>query len=254
MAVEFYNECKTKISEELLNFQGTKISILETSHRSKIYESLHDDANKNLAKLLNIPSDFAVLWFQGERELQYGAICMNLVEPNKKPSYILTGESSKKAYEDAKSICGASVAFDLKDAKNFDSFEADFNSKLKYKHDDAFLFFVDEEDSNGFALPVPKGGLISVDSAGVRRHEHDSDQADRLAALQLRLRLGVPERLHERQRDRHRAQVGHQDAARHAPHGGLRALRGKVTRRTILCSRRRRRASSTSRTCSSSTY
>ena len=157
MAVEFYNECKTKIADELLSFQGTKISILETSHRSKVYEQIHNDANKNIAKLLNIPNDFTVLWFQGERELQYGAICMNLVEPDKKASYVITGESSKKAYEDAKNICGGNIAFDLKDVKNFEHFEADFNSKLKYKHDDAFLFYVDEEDSNGFALPVPKG-------------------------------------------------------------------------------------------------
>lgn len=162
MSIEFYNECKNRISEELLNFEGTKISILETSHRSKLYEKMHKDANKNLTKLLNIPEDFVILWFQGERELQYGAICLNLVEPNKKCSYVITGDVSRQAYEEGKRLCDASVAFDVKHIKNFDQFEQEFNSGLKYHKDDAFLFYVDEEDSNGFALPTPMGILISI--------------------------------------------------------------------------------------------
>lgn len=164
MSIEFYSECNEKIAEELLNIEGTKISILETSHRSKVYEKIHNDACKNITKLLNIPEIFTVMWFQCERELQFDAIYMNLVEPNKKASYIISGETSKKAYDQAKKLGDASVAIDISDMKNFDNFNEDFDSKLKYNHDDAYLFYIDEEDSNGLALNAPKGWLISVDS------------------------------------------------------------------------------------------
>lgn len=167
MSVEFYTECKNKISEELLNFNGTKISILEASHRSKTYEKVHNDANKNLTKLLNIPDDFTIMWFQGERELQYGAICMNIIEANKKPGYIITGDMSRKAYEEGKALANGSIAFDLQSIKHYDNLPNNLQSNLQYDKDCAFLFYIDEEDSNGFACPTLKGMLSSFSTTSL---------------------------------------------------------------------------------------
>ncbi|NLL41898.1 MAG: 3-phosphoserine/phosphohydroxythreonine transaminase [Firmicutes bacterium] len=87
---------------ELLNFNGTGMSVMELSHRSKDYEEVHNQAKELLRRLLAIPEDYEVLFVQGGASLQFSMVPMNLLLPEKTANYILTGVWSEKALDEAK--------------------------------------------------------------------------------------------------------------------------------------------------------
>ena len=87
---------------ELLNFNGTGMSVMELSHRSKDYEAVHNQAKELLRRLLAIPEDYEVLFVQGGASLQFSMVPMNLLLPEKTANYILTGVWSEKALDEAK--------------------------------------------------------------------------------------------------------------------------------------------------------
>ena len=90
-----------RIREELLNFGGTGISILETSHRSPEYRRVHEGAIEGLRKLLEIPEDYEVLFLGGGATLQFALVALNLLEPGHPGEYLLTGRWSAKAFQEA---------------------------------------------------------------------------------------------------------------------------------------------------------
>lgn len=79
MRAEFFPEYIKSISDEMLNYQGTKISIFETSHRNKKYVDLNNKCLAQVRKFLNVPKEFSIMWFQGEVEFQYAVFLMNLL-------------------------------------------------------------------------------------------------------------------------------------------------------------------------------
>lgn len=91
-----------KAQRELLNWQGTGVSIMEMSHRSKDYVAVAEKAEANLRQLLNIPSNYKVLFLQGGATLQFSAIPLNLFGQAAKADYIKTGIWSDKAIKEAK--------------------------------------------------------------------------------------------------------------------------------------------------------
>lgn len=91
-----------KAQEELVNFQGTGMSIMELSHRSKEYEAVHNKAIALLQELLQIPTDYQVLFLQGGASLQFAMVPMNFLAPGKRAGYIMTGSWSEKALEEAR--------------------------------------------------------------------------------------------------------------------------------------------------------
>lgn len=91
-----------KAQEELLDFRGTGMSILEISHRAKEYDEIHKKASDLLKELMNIPSDYKVLWLQGGASSQFFMVPLNLYVPNKKMEYVNTGSWAKKAIKEAK--------------------------------------------------------------------------------------------------------------------------------------------------------
>lgn len=99
---------------ELLDFNGTGMSVMELSHRSKDYEAVHNNAQELLEKLLGIPDNFAVLFVQGGASQQFSMVPMNLLGEGQTANYILTGVWSEKALEEAekegKTRVGASSA------------------------------------------------------------------------------------------------------------------------------------------------
>ncbi|MCL2255219.1 MAG: aminotransferase class V-fold PLP-dependent enzyme, partial [Lachnospiraceae bacterium] len=94
-------EVLTAAAEEMLDYNGSGMSVMEMSHRSKVYDDIIKEAEADLRKLMNIPENYKVLFLQGGASQQFAMIPMNLMK-NKKAAYILTGEWSKKAYEEAK--------------------------------------------------------------------------------------------------------------------------------------------------------
>jgi phosphoserine aminotransferase len=99
---------------ELLDFNGTGMSVMELSHRSKDYEAVHDGAQELLRKLLGIPDNYTVLFVQGGASQQFSMIPMNLLPEGHSANYILTGVWSEKALDEAekegKTRVGASSA------------------------------------------------------------------------------------------------------------------------------------------------
>ena len=91
-----------KAQQELINFQGSGMSIMEMSHRSATFEEIHNEAISRLRKLFAIPNDYEVLFLQGGASLQFTMIPMNFLQSEKKASYIMTGVWSEKAYKEAK--------------------------------------------------------------------------------------------------------------------------------------------------------
>ncbi len=91
---------------ELLDFEGTGMSVMEISHRSKEYEAVHNEAIALLRELLRIPDNFKVILIQGGGHLQFGMLPMNLLYKGRKADYIATGSWAEKAYKEAVIVAG----------------------------------------------------------------------------------------------------------------------------------------------------
>jgi len=88
-------------AEQLTNYNGCGMSVMEMSHRSKEFEEILHSAESNLRKIMNIPDNYKVLFLQGGATLQFSMVPMNLLRNSKKADYIVTGAWAKKAYEEA---------------------------------------------------------------------------------------------------------------------------------------------------------
>jgi phosphoserine aminotransferase len=95
---------------ELLDFRGSGMSIMEHSHRGKVYEAVHDQTMARLRELLSISDDYEVLFLSGGASEQFAVVPMNLLPSGRSADYILTGGWSEKAYEEAKRVGQARVA------------------------------------------------------------------------------------------------------------------------------------------------
>ena len=95
-------EVLEKAQLELLNFRGTGMSIMEMSHRSAIFEEIHNGAIARLRSLLEIPENYEVLFLQGGASLQFSMIPMNFLQPGQQAGYIMTGSWSEKAFQEAR--------------------------------------------------------------------------------------------------------------------------------------------------------
>ena len=100
---------------ELLDFNGTGMSVIEMSHRGKPFMAVNDEANALLRELMNIPDNYSVLFVQGGATQQFAAVPLNLLK-NGKADYILTGNFAQKAYEEGTKYGDMAVAASSKDA------------------------------------------------------------------------------------------------------------------------------------------
>ena len=94
-------EVLKEAAEEMLDYKGTGMSVMEMSHRSKAFEGIIQDAEKDLRDLMDIPDNYKVLFLQGGASQQFAMIPMNLMK-NKVADYIVTGQWAKKAAAEAK--------------------------------------------------------------------------------------------------------------------------------------------------------
>ena len=93
-------EVLREAAEEMMDYRGTGMSVMEMSHRSKAYDTIIKEAEADLRELLNIPDNYKVLFLQGGASQQFAMIPMNLMK-NKVADYIVTGQWAKKAYQEA---------------------------------------------------------------------------------------------------------------------------------------------------------
>lgn len=100
-------EVLKEAAAEMLDYQGSGQSVMEMSHRSKVYDKIIKDAEADLRELMNIPDNYKVLFLQGGASQFFAEVPMNMMK-NKKAGYILTGQWAKKAFQEAK-IYGEAV-------------------------------------------------------------------------------------------------------------------------------------------------
>lgn len=93
-------EVLTEAAAEMLDYNGTGMSVMEMSHRSKAFQEIIDSAEADLRELMDIPDNYKVLFLQGGASQQFAMIPMNLMK-NRVADYIVTGQWSKKAYAEA---------------------------------------------------------------------------------------------------------------------------------------------------------
>ena len=101
-----------RAQKELLDFEGTGTSVMETSHRSKEYDAVHNEAIALIKEFLGLGDDFHVAFMGGGASLQFAMIPMNLLASDQTADYIHTGTWSKKAIAEAKLFGHVNVAFD----------------------------------------------------------------------------------------------------------------------------------------------
>ena len=93
-------EVLQEAAAEMLDYKGTGMGVMEMSHRSKAYQQIIDEAEKDLRELMNIPDHYKVLFLQGGAHQQFAMVPMNLMK-NKVADYIITGQWAKKAWKEA---------------------------------------------------------------------------------------------------------------------------------------------------------
>lgn len=155
-------EVLKEVAAEMLDCNGTGMSVLEMSHRSPAFQAIIDEAEKDLRELMNIPENYKVLFLQGGASLQFAMIPMNLMK-NKVADFIVTGQWAKKAYEEAKKYGKANKIASSED-ETF-SYIPDC-SDLPISEDADYVYICENNTIYGTkfkTLPNTKGKLLVAD-------------------------------------------------------------------------------------------
>lgn len=94
-------EVLKKAASEMLDYEGSGQSVMEMSHRSKVYDNIIKTAERLLRELMNIPDNYKVLFLQGGASTQFAAIPLNFMNGSNKADYVITGQWAKKAFQEA---------------------------------------------------------------------------------------------------------------------------------------------------------
>ncbi|MBQ9768028.1 MAG: 3-phosphoserine/phosphohydroxythreonine transaminase, partial [Lachnospiraceae bacterium] len=157
-------EVLREAAEEMLDYQGTGMSVMEMSHRSKAYDDIIKTAEQDLRDLMNIPDNYKVLFLQGGASQQFAMIPMNLMK-NKVADYIVTGQWAKKAYQEAQ-IYGKANAIASSADETF-SYIPDC-SDLPISEDADYVYICENNTIYGtkfWNLPNTKGKVLVADQS-----------------------------------------------------------------------------------------
>ena len=110
-------EVLSRAGDEILDWHGSGMSVMEMSHRGKEFIGIAAEAEKDLRELLAIPASYKVLFLAGGATLQFAQVPLNLLAGKGKADYVATGEWSNKAIKEAKSFCDVHVAASSEDKK-----------------------------------------------------------------------------------------------------------------------------------------
>lgn len=110
-------EVLKEAADEMMDYKGSGMSVMEMSHRSKVYDTIIKEAEQDLRDLMNIPDNYKVLFLQGGASQQFAMIPMNLMKKGK-AGYIVTGQWAKKAFQEGQ-IYGEAVKLASSEDKTF---------------------------------------------------------------------------------------------------------------------------------------
>ena len=155
-------EVLKEAAEEMLDYKGTGMSVMEMSHRSKAFQDIIDEAEQDIRDLMNIPDNYKVLFLQGGASQQFAMIPMNL-KKNGVADYIVTGQWAKKAYQEAGKYIKANKVASSED-KTF-SYIPDC-SDLPISEDADYVYICENNTIYGTkykTLPNTKGKVLVSD-------------------------------------------------------------------------------------------
>ena len=159
-------EVLKEAAAEMLDYQGSGMSVMEMSHRSKVYQQIIDEAEKDLRELMNIPDNYKVLFLQGGASQQFAMIPMNLMK-NGVADYIVTGQWAKKAWQEAQKYGKANKIASSED-KTF-SYIPDC-SDLPISEDADYVYICENNTIYGTkykTLPNTKGKILVSDQSSM---------------------------------------------------------------------------------------
>ena len=155
-------EVLKEAAAEMMDYKGSGMSVMEMSHRSKVYDTISKEAEQDLRDLMNIPDNYKVLFLQGGASQFFAEVPMNMMK-NKKAGYIITGQWAKKAYQEAK-IYGEAVELASSADKTF-SYIPDC-SDLPITDDMDYVYICENNTIYGTkykTLPNTKGKILVSD-------------------------------------------------------------------------------------------
>ena len=155
-------EVLQEAADEMLDYKGTGMSVMEMSHRSKAFETIIQEAEADLRTLMNIPEDYEVLFLQGGAHTQFAMVPMNFMK-NRKAGYVITGQWATKAHKEA-AIFGEAVELASSKDKTF-SYIPDC-SDLPITDDMDYVYICENNTIYGTkykTLPNTKGKTLVAD-------------------------------------------------------------------------------------------
>ena len=155
-----------EIRDEMMNYQGSGMCVMEMSHRSKVFDKIAKEAEQDLRELMGIPDNYKVLFIQGGATLQFAMIPMNLMK-NGVAEYVVTGNWSKKAFKEARKY-GDVRAIASSEDKNF-SYIPDC-SDLPIRENADYIYICENETIHGTTyqqLPNTKGHILVSDQSSM---------------------------------------------------------------------------------------
>jgi len=152
-------EVLKQAQEELVDWQGCGMSVMEMSHRGKEFLSIAEQAETDLRELMAIPDNYKVLFLQGGASTQFSMVPLNLLRGKGSADYISTGSWSKKAIAEAKKYCDVNVA----GATPAGEFTAPAADQLNLNADAAYVHYTPNETIQGIEFPyLPEVGDVPL--------------------------------------------------------------------------------------------
>ena len=155
-------EVLKEVADEMMDYRGCGMSVMEMSHRSKMFDEIIKEAEKDLRELMHIPDNYKVLFLQGGASQQFAMIPMNLMK-NRVADYIVTGQWAKKAWQEAQKYGKANKIASSED-KTF-SYIPDC-SDLPVSEDADYVYICENNTIYGTKykeLPNTKGKILVSD-------------------------------------------------------------------------------------------
>ncbi len=135
-----------RAAEEMLDWHGTGVSVMEMSHRSQAFQSIYDQAESDLRDLLSIPPNYHVLFMQGGAIAENAIVPLNILGDKTTADYVVTGSWSDKSYQEARKYCDAHIAASS-ESTGFTSVPPMGDWRLS--HDPAYVFVCTNETIGG---------------------------------------------------------------------------------------------------------
>jgi phosphoserine aminotransferase len=152
-------EVLAQARDEMLDWQGSGMSVMEMSHRGKEFMSIAAQAEADLRELMSVPDNYKVLFAQGGASSQFAMVPMNLLQGRKGADYINTGSWSKKAIAEAQRFCEVNIA----GATPKGEFSVPAPEALQLKADAAYVHYTPNETIQGIEFPfVPDTGDVPL--------------------------------------------------------------------------------------------